>query len=108
MGRWRDDVENVPTNQCNGIGVGYRLQSAKQLYEEKSNRIGGETVDKIFISVLPDGTIKTDCDKISQPSHQNAEAFLRDVGRLAGGKVEKKHKHGAAWHTHDHKNEQHH
>jgi hypothetical protein len=55
--------------------------------------------DNIIITVLEDGTIKSETDRVSQPNHMSAEAFLRDVGRLAGGTVEKKHKHG---HTHHH------
>ena len=63
--------------------------------------------DKVTITILDDGTIKLETDKVSMPNHQNAESFLRDVGRLAGGKVERKHKHGAVWHQHSHEHEQH-
>lgn len=55
--------------------------------------------DIIKVTVLEDGTIKTETDAVSMPNHQNAEAFLRDVGKLAGGLVERKQKHG---HTHTH------
>lgn len=57
--------------------------------------------DRIKISILEDGTIKTDNDGISQPNHQSAEGFLRDVGRLAGGRTEIKLK-SAHLHTHTH------
>lgn len=63
--------------------------------------------DKIKIEILPSGDIKIDTDKISMPSHLNAERFLADVGRLAGGTVTKKHKHGFVEHTHTHSHEQH-
>jgi hypothetical protein len=71
-------------------------------------------MDCISITVLPDGTIKTDNDGISMPNHQNAEAFLRDIGRLAGGKTTVKmkgthqhlhhalHVHASDGHTHTH------
>lgn len=41
--------------------------------------------DKMTIEILEDGTIKTTSDKISIPNHASAEAFLKDVARLAGG-----------------------
>jgi hypothetical protein len=59
--------------------------------------------DTIKITVLEDGTIKTETDKVSMPNHANAEAFLRDIGRLAGGPVTRKAKHGFVLsHTHTH------
>lgn len=60
--------------------------------------------DKIVIEILPDGTIRTETDKISLASHSNAENFLREIGRLAGGTVKRVRKVGAnlaeALHTH--------
>ncbi len=64
--------------------------------------------DAITISILDDGTIKTETDKVSMPNHQSAERFLLDVGRLAGGTVTKEHKHGGTWHTHAHDHEHEH
>ena len=61
--------------------------------------------DTIIITVLDTGLIKTETDKVSQPNHSSAEAFLREVGRLAGGRVEKKHKHGHTWHSHSQEHE---
>ena len=67
--------------------------------------------DVIIITVLPDGTIKTDTDKVSMPNHENAAAFLRNVQHLAGGKTEMKlktdlrgvlHEHTHDGHTHSH------
>lgn len=58
--------------------------------------------DKITITILDDGTIKSETDKVSMPNHQSAERFLLDVGRLAGGEVTKEHRHGTAWHQHTH------
>jgi len=64
--------------------------------------------DKMIIEVLEDGTIKTTTDKVSAPNHMNAEAFLRETARLAGGPTERKHKHGGTAHTHTHEGEHHH
>lgn len=58
-------------------------------------------MDKIRIKVLEDGTIKMDTDKISMPNHVNAEAFIREVITLSGGKAERKHKHGGVAHSHE-------
>jgi hypothetical protein len=63
-------------------------------------------MDTIRITVLDDGTIKTDTDRVSMPNHANADGFLREVSRLAGGKTEIKIKGGSLHsalqaHTHD-------
>lgn len=49
-------------------------------------------MDNIKITILDDGTIKVETDKISGPNHLNAEQFLREMSRLAGGTVEIKSK----------------
>ncbi len=61
--------------------------------------------DVIRIAVLDDGTIKTDNDAISQPNHSNAEGFLREVARLAGGSTDIRAKSG---HLHTHSHGEHH
>lgn len=61
--------------------------------------------DTIQIEVLPDGTIKTSTDKVSMPNHANAEAFLRDMAKLAGGPVQRKSKPHSHGHTHAHEHE---
>lgn len=66
------------------------------------------TKDEITITVLDDGMIKIETDRISMPSHLSAEMFIRDMGRLTGGKVERKHKHGHVAHHHEQENEAHH
>lgn len=60
--------------------------------------------DEIRVTVLEDGTIKLDTDRISMPNHIGAEAFVREVARLAGGTTTKKakHKHGHGHHGHHH------
>ena len=70
--------------------------------------------DEIEIEILEDGTIKFSTNKISGPNHTNAEKFLLDTGKLAGGKSERRkkpgskhshgdhhHHHGPGGHTHD-------
>jgi hypothetical protein len=42
--------------------------------------------DKIKFQVLKTGVIKTITDKISMANHSNAEAFLRNVASVLGGK----------------------
>lgn len=66
--------------------------------------------DEIRIEIMEDGRIKMDSDRISQPSHASAEAFVREVSRLAGGKTERKaktkHSHGHHG-AHSHEDEHH-
>ena len=50
--------------------------------------------DKIQITILQDGTIRVETDKISGANHLNAEQFLREMSRLAGGTVEIKARKG--------------
>jgi hypothetical protein len=63
-------------------------------------------MDKIIVEILDDGTIKTTTDPISMANHQNAESFLREMGRLAGGTVKRIQKIGksltSALHKHTH------
>lgn len=58
--------------------------------------------DKMKITIMEDGTIKTDTDKVSLPNHSNAESFLRNIARLAGGVMRRVLKPGARAHTHSH------
>jgi hypothetical protein len=55
-------------------------------------------MDKITIEILDDGTIKTSTDAISGANHMNAEQFLKEIGRLAGGSVKRILKVGASLH----------
>lgn len=69
-------------------------------------------MDTIKITILGDGTIKTDNDSISMPNHENATQFQRALSFLAGGKTEIKlkglhlhaalHAHTQDGHTHSH------
>lgn len=43
--------------------------------------------DQVAITILEDGTIKMETDKISGPNHLSAENFLREVSKLAGGET---------------------
>ena len=51
-------------------------------------------MDSMQITILEDGTIKCETDKISQANHMTAEAFMRNMASACGGKQERKHKHG--------------
>jgi hypothetical protein len=57
---------------------------------------------EMTITVLGDGTIKTETDDMSGPAHKAADDFLKEVARLAGGESTdekiKPHHH----HHHDH------
>lgn len=65
--------------------------------------------DTIKIEILENGIIKTTTDAVSMPNHANAEGFLRDIARMAGGKMERRHRHGATGHFHTHAHgEEHH
>jgi hypothetical protein len=57
--------------------------------------------DKIKIDIADDGTIRVDTDRISNPNHLGAEAFLRRIGELLRGKITVKQKKGHG-HTHTH------
>lgn len=52
--------------------------------------------DQMKIEILPDGTIKIDTDRISGPNHTNAEGFIREIFRLAGGQGKRTLKTGAS------------
>jgi hypothetical protein len=63
-------------------------------------------MDLMQITILDDGTIKVETDKISQANHMTAEAFMRNISSACGGKQERRHKHGvlgAACHSIKHK-----
>lgn len=64
-------------------------------------------MDNVKFTILEDGTIKIETDKVSMPNHANAEKFLHDCVKLAGGKADRKHKHGGIMHSHTHGEEEH-
>ena len=66
--------------------------------------------DEIKIAVLRDGTIKIETDKVSAANHTNAEGFIREIFRLAGGKSRRTLKTGASLHhaLHQHTADGHH
>jgi hypothetical protein len=52
--------------------------------------VNSVVIDKMMIEILPDGTIKTMTESfVSKPNHDSAEAFLKNVALLAGGKTER-------------------
>jgi len=62
-------------------------------------------MDSMNITILDDGSIKVETDKISQANHMTAEAFMRNIATACGGHQERKHKQGfigSALHTIQH------
>ncbi len=63
--------------------------------------------DTMTVTILADGTIKTEIvGKVSAPNHATADAFVREVARLAGGETVSRrigpgHSHGHTHHHHD-------
>lgn len=65
--------------------------------------------DKFTVTILEDGTIRTETSKVSAPNHQSAEAFLLDIAKLTGGKRTTTNiGHGHHHHGHGHSHEQEH
>lgn len=62
-------------------------------------------MDEIEVTILPDGRIKLTTSRFSPALHVNAEQFLANVVKLAGGAVDRKHKPGGSGHTHGHSHE---
>lgn len=63
-------------------------------------------MDSMNITILDDGSIKVETDKISQANHMTAEAFMRHIATACGGEQTRRHKHGvigAAGHALRHK-----
>lgn len=59
-------------------------------------------MDNIRMKVLADGTIQVTTDKISQPNHMNAEAFLKGLDEILGGGTTVVNRKGHTHHHHDH------
>ena len=66
--------------------------------------------DKIKITILEDGTIKTETDRVSAPNHSNAEQFLLHIAQLTGGITRRIMRAGASLHAalHEHTKDGHH
>ncbi len=67
-------------------------------------------VDRIIITILEDGTIRSETDRVSGLNHESAESFLRGITRATGGDVSRVrkgtgHVHG---HNHDHNHDHNH
>ena len=57
--------------------------------------------DEIDVTILADGTIRSDNGKISAPNHSNAGEFFRHLGELTGGKVQRTKRQPTHVHLHD-------
>jgi hypothetical protein len=55
--------------------------------------------DVLKLTILEDGTIRTETEGISGANHASADAFVKGIDALMGGKVEVKQKRK---HTHTH------
>jgi hypothetical protein len=67
-------------------------------------------MDKIRITILKDGTIKTVTDAISGPNHSSAEQFVNGVAEKLGGEMTAEKRHDADphhFHYHDDVEHQH-
>jgi metal-dependent amidase/aminoacylase/carboxypeptidase family protein len=58
-------------------------------------------MNTIKITILDDGTIRSETDEFSAAVHETAEQFLRGVTALTGGEVERRAKTGVS-HVHTH------
>lgn len=58
-------------------------------------------MDKIKVTILSDGTLKIETDRVSMPNHANAEALLREIISGMGGKVDQRRKAGHHHHHHE-------
>jgi hypothetical protein len=56
--------------------------------------------DKFTVQILDDGTLKITTDRVSAANHVNADNFIRELFRKAGGAVEIQHRHGKKIHVH--------
>lgn len=56
--------------------------------------------DEIGIEILKDGTIKVTTSRVSAPNHMNADKFLAEMQRLAGGTTVKQRNKDAHHHHH--------
>ncbi|MET0742987.1 MAG: hypothetical protein ABWY78_06415 [Microvirga sp.] len=62
-------------------------------------------MDEMKITILEDGTIRTETNPISPVNHQSAEDFMQQVRALTGGAVTRQrkghhHTHAQTTHTH--------
>lgn len=66
--------------------------------------------DHMRITILADGTLKTETDSVSDANHSLAEDFLAFVARLTGGPVTRDSRPDAEHlqHDHSHDGEHHH
>lgn len=68
--------------------------------------MGNDTID---ITILGDGTIKSETDQVSNANHIAAEAFMKYLSELTGGKTTRTRRGHTYTHTHkhDHEHEEH-
>lgn len=59
-------------------------------------------MDELIITILEDGTIRTETSSFSPANHQSAEEFLGEMARLAGGATQRTKRPHTHTHTHNH------
>lgn len=57
--------------------------------------------DKMHVTILEDGRVKVETDRISAAAHTSAENLLSSMEQLLGGQTIVEHKDGRG-HTHEH------
>ena len=62
-------------------------------------------MDEMKIEILADGTIRVETDAVSPANHVNAEAFVKFMADLAGGKSTRTRRGHHHAHTHQHEEE---
>jgi hypothetical protein len=68
------------------------------------NKVSG----KLVITLLDDGTVKTDATKMTADSDADLEAALNEMAEILGGSLEvEKHLPGQHGHTHSHGHHKH-
>jgi hypothetical protein len=58
--------------------------------------------DTLRITILADGTIRTETDAISSANHQSAEDFLKGVTLATGGEAQRTRRQHGHVHAHNH------
>jgi hypothetical protein len=95
-----DDAGRATSARPEGLGIPTPER------DQQENEARAMAQDELRITVLEDGTIRTETDSFSPANHQSAEEFLGEVTRQAGGPMQRqrrgKHHHHGHTHTHVH------
>lgn len=64
-------------------------------------------MDRMTITVLEDGTIRSSTDSVSGAAHQNAEDFLASIAEMVGGTTTRQARTDIQHQHHHHHGEEH-